>query len=305
MTMKNIGLIGLGAIGAPLSIALHQYDPDHFFVIAQGARKERLRQGVMINDQCYHFPILEPQQHQPLDLIIITTKYNQLSSAIDDIRNFVDDHTRIIPFLNGISAEEKLADVFGMKKIIYGFVKIAAMNVNHHIQYKDPGCYYFGHPDNKTWDDDIQALHDLFSKAHIRHTIPDDMLSQKWFKYMCNVSENQVSAILDIPFGAWNASDHANALRKAVGHETYLIAKAKGIDIPKQWIDDQREALNQLPYHNCCSMVQDMRAKRHSEVDMFAGDMIKMGKEYNIPTPYNEMLYHMIKVLEEKNDGKI
>ena len=56
MTIKNIGLIGLGAIGAPLAVALHHLDPEHFYIIAEGKRKERLLQGVMINDRCYHFP---------------------------------------------------------------------------------------------------------------------------------------------------------------------------------------------------------------------------------------------------------
>ena len=37
---------------------------------------------------------------------------------------------------------------------------------------------------------------------------------------------------------------------------------------------------------------------------MFSGTLIRMGKELGIPTPYNEFTYHMIKALEEKNDGK-
>jgi 2-dehydropantoate 2-reductase len=44
-------------------------------------------------------------------------------------------------------------------------------------------------------------------------------------------------------------------------------------------------------------------AKRHTEVDMLAGAMVKMGKETNVPVPYSEYTYHMIKVIEEKNDG--
>lgn len=305
MTIKNIGLIGLGAIGAPLAVALHQYDPEHFYVIAQGKRKERLLQGVMINDKLYHFPILEPQEHQTLDLILVTTKYNQLPTAISDIQNFVGHDTKIIPFLNGISAEEKLAKAYGFEKIIYGFVKIASMNINHHIVYQNTGCYYFGHPTNKILEHDISHIHDIFTQSGINHIIPEDMLAEKWFKYICNVSENQISAVLDIPFGAWNASNHANTLREMVANETYLIAKAKGISIPQQWISNQRALLNQLPYQNRCSMVQDLHAKKETEVEMFAGDMIKMGKTYHIPTPYNEMLYHMIKVLEEKNNDQI
>ena len=38
---------------------------------------------------------------------------------------------------------------------------------------------------------------------------------------------------------------------------------------------------------------------------MFAGTIIRLGKEVGVPTPYNEFLYHAIRVLEEKNDGVI
>ena len=34
------------------------------------------------------------------------------------------------------------------------------------------------------------------------------------------------------------------------------------------------------------------------------GALVRMGKELGIPMPYNEYTYHMIKALEEKNDGK-
>ena len=37
---------------------------------------------------------------------------------------------------------------------------------------------------------------------------------------------------------------------------------------------------------------------------MFSGALVRMGKELEIPMPYNEYTYHMIKALEEKNDGK-
>ena len=52
------------------------------------------------------------------------------------------------------------------------------------------------------------------------------------------------------------------------------------------------------------STLQDLDAGRHTEIDMFSGALIRMGKELGIPVPYNEYTYHMIKALEEKNDGK-
>ena len=52
------------------------------------------------------------------------------------------------------------------------------------------------------------------------------------------------------------------------------------------------------------STLQDLDAGRHTEIDMFSGALMRMGKELGIPTPYNEYTYHMIKAMEEKNDGK-
>ena len=51
------------------------------------------------------------------------------------------------------------------------------------------------------------------------------------------------------------------------------------------------------------STLQDLDAKRHTEIDMFSGAIIRMGKELEIATPYNEFTFHLIKALEEKNDG--
>ena len=52
------------------------------------------------------------------------------------------------------------------------------------------------------------------------------------------------------------------------------------------------------------STLQDLDAGRHTEIEMFAGEMIRMGKECQIAVPYCEYTYHLIKALEEKNDRK-
>ena len=43
------------------------------------------------------------------------------------------------------------------------------------------------------------------------------------------------------------------------------------------------------------STLQDLDAGRHTEIDMFSGALMAMGKELGIPTPYNEYTYHIIK----------
>ena len=42
---------------------------------------------------------------------------------------------------------------------------------------------------------------------------------------------------------------------------------------------------------------------RGKSISNLLKEMMRMGEELGIPTPYNEYTYHMIKALEEKNDG--
>ena len=87
-----------------------------------------------------------------------------------------------------------------------------------------------------------------------------------------------------------------------LGRELEAIASAKGIDISKAAASSGHGSA--VPPSARYSTLQDLDAGRHTEIDMFSGALVRMGRELGIPTPYNEYTYHMIKALEEKNDGK-
>ena len=85
--------------------------------------------------------------------------------------------------------------------------------------------------------------------------------------------------------------------------EVVAVAEAKGIDIHDA---DAPAARNSgvLPDARY-STLQDLDAHRPTEIDMFSGALIRMGKELGIEVPFNEFAFHAIKALEEKNWGKI
>ncbi len=45
-------------------------------------------------------------------------------------------------------------------------------------------------------------------------------------------------------------------------------------------------------------MAQDIEANRYSEVELFAGTVLELGKKYGVPTPVNKELYDKIKDIE-------
>ena len=306
--IKKISLIGLGAMGVFFAPRLAAAYPEGFRVIADGERKRRLdKRGVTVNGVNYKFPIITPDEKgDPADLILIGVKGYGLDQAIEDIRNQVGEETLIISLLNGVDSEEKLVKSFGEKHVLYGYMRMSVVMKDGKADF-DPywGKIHFGEKMNKEYSERVLAVKEVFDKADIPYEIDEDMLKGIWFKFMCNIGENMTCALLGIPFGGFHVSDHANWVRIEAMKEVAAIAQKKGINIGKEEIEMQNKTILTIPYPNKPSTLQDLEAFKHTEIDMFAGTVIQMGRELGIPTPICEMFYHGIHVLEEKNDGFI
>ena len=306
--IKKISLIGLGAMGVFFAPRLAAAYPEGFRVIADGERKRRLdKKGVTVNGVNYKFPIITPDEKgDPADLILIGVKGYGLDQAIEDIRNQVGEETLIISLLNGVDSEEKLINSFGEKHVLYGYMRMSVVMKDGKADF-DPywGKIHFGEKMNKEYSERVLAVKEVFDKADIPYEIDEDMLKGIWFKFMCNIGENMTCALLGIPFGGFHVSDHANWVRIEAMKEVAAIAQKKGISIGKEEIEMQNKTILTIPYPNKPSTLQDLEAFKHTEIDMFAGTVIQMGRELGIPTPICEMFYHGIHVLEEKNDGII
>ena len=301
--IEKISLIGLGAMGVFFAPRLYETYGENFRVIANGERKERLEnKGVTVNGINYKFPIITPDvMGDEADLIIIGVKGYSLEQAIEDIRNQVGKNTLILSLLNGVDSEERLIKEFGNEHVLYSFMRMSVVMKDGKADF-DPywGKIHFGEKENHQYTDRVLAVKEVFDKADIPYSIEEDMLKGIWFKYMCNIGENMTCALLGIPFGAFRTHDNANWIRKNAMRQVAVIAVKKGIDLGETEIEAQNKTVVAIPEKNKPSTLQDLEAGKKTEIDMFAGNVVKMGKELNVPTPINEMFYHGIRVLENK-----
>ncbi|NWH03559.1 2-dehydropantoate 2-reductase [Desulfobacter latus] len=76
------------------------------------------------------------------------------------------------------------------------------------------------------------------------------------------------------------------------------LARHRGINLQSSDIDQWMEMLNTLSPDGKTSMLQDMEAKRKTEVEIFGGAVEVMGKEDAIPTPVNSTFLNLIRVME-------
>ncbi len=144
----------------------------------------------------------------------------------------------------------------------------------------------------------MAAVTALFEKAGLSHHPSTDIVREQWIKFKSNVCYNLPQALLGVGYGAYFASDHVEALRAALEEEVLMTAKAEGIEL-----EPGGDAVMLYPAASRYSTLQDLDAGRHTEVDMFLGVMMKKAKEHGFRVPVSETVYHIIKALEEKNDG--
>ncbi|MCR4960765.1 MAG: ketopantoate reductase family protein [Lachnospiraceae bacterium] len=299
----KVAIIGAGAVGCYILWGLSQKENIELSVIASGERKERFeKDGFYINDRLYKPVVKTPAEAFGADLIILAVKYNALQSAIEDIKAIADRHTVVMSLMNGVDSEELIAEEIDEKQIIPALIKVASERKKNRV-YFDPettiGIIY-GERDGKSTER-TQALADLFNGTGLNYRETSVILPEIWAKFRLNVGNNQPQAMLSVGVGAYSDSEHVAAIREGLVKELDAIAKAKGIDL--SLADVSSSGGSKVSKRARYSTLQDLDAKRHTEVDMFSGALVRMGKELGIPTPYNEYTYHIIKALEEKNDG--
>ena len=301
--IKNISIIGLGAIGCAYGSKLYDMNPKGLKVIAGGERAKRYKEkGFFINGKKYDFQYVTPEEKcQPADLIILAVKSNQLSKAIEDMRNHVGENTIILSLLNGITSEEIIGETFGMDKILYSLcVGIDANRDKNNIDFSSYGNITFGEKNNTTYSQKVEAVKEIFEKAGIPYVIPTDMMHALWWKFMINVGINQCSAVLRAKYGVFQTNVEARNLMESTMLEVVKLSEKAGVNLNNDDIKKWYEVLYNMNPNSRTSMLQDIEGGRKTEVDIFAGTVCELGEKYKVDTPVNRTLYNIIKVIENE-----
>lgn len=207
-----------------------------------------------------------------------------------------------------MESEKQVASVYGWEHMLYSYMRVSIVMKDGKTDFNpELGVIRFGDAKNdpENLSENVLACKELFDACNIKNKVDDDMLKGIWFKFMCNVAENMTCAMFGVPFGAFQKSDDANYFRNAAMWEVIHIANKLGVDIGQAEIDRQNHTLGRIPYENMPSTLQDLKNGKHTEVDMFAGTVVRLGKELGVETPICEMFYHGIRLIEARMFGEI
>ncbi len=298
--IQRITILGAGALGMLYATKFYAAGFD-VELAASGERATRLRQeGILVNSRHYDFPVTTPELATPGDLIIVALKHHHMPAAVPLLKNFIGPDTLIISVMNGIVSEDILAAQYGWEHVLYCVaVGMDAVREGNRTTYTTPGKLLIGEAQNNLAPSPrLRRLQTALSRVGLSHETPPDMLRSLWWKFMVNVGANQASAAMKATYGMLRENPDASALMESLMREAVTMAEHLGIDLHENAIAEWYSFLNKLSADGKTSMLQDIEAGRKTEFELFAGTVVELGRQHNIPTPVNQSLLQIIHVLE-------
>jgi 2-dehydropantoate 2-reductase len=302
--IRNIAIVGAGAMGAAYAAMFSDAVGFNVSFVARGTRYERLKnQSITVNERLYNVGVIHPDKvSTPADLVIVALKHHHLADAVGDIAALTGPDTAILSVMNGLESEETISTFCGMDKLVYAIaVGIDAVHENRWFTYANPGKIVFGPMADDGSGPDLERIREALDRAGIPNEVPPDILRAMWWKFMVNVGTNQASAVLRAPYGVFQSNADARDLMRSLMEEVVALAPEAGIDLGTKDVDEWVEILAKLSPAGKTSMLQDVEAGRKTEVALFAGRIVELGRKYNVPTPVNATIQRIIKVIESQS----
>ena len=304
MKIKKVSIIGLGALGILFGHHLSKKMPkEDLRIIADENRIERYKHdNVYSNGERCEFQYMTPGELcEPADLIIFTVKFNGLQNAIQAVKNHVGEHTIILSALNGVTSEAIIGEAYGMEKVLYCVAQgMDAVKVENKLTYDHMGMLCFGEREPGLVSQKVKMVAEFFEKMEVPYEIDPDMYKRQWGKFMLNVGVNQTVAVYKSNYGEVQREGQARETMISAMREVIDLSKKQGANLTEEDLNYWLNVLGTLSPGGKPSMAQDIEARRLSEVELFAGTVLEIGKKYGVPTPVNQELYDRIKGMERQ-----
>src|SRR5512146_296043 len=231
------------------------------------------------------------------DYGIVATKSIHTASAIAQAARVFDENSAVCSVQNGVGNEEIIAE--HVKHVIRGTTFPAGHPIEPgHIGYDIKGDTWIGpfEPTNTPMQR-VEELAAMLTSSGM-NTIPlKDARGAQWTKLIFNAATNPVGALTLLHHGAASRFEPTAQLFNALIAEGEAVARKLGIEIlgdPRQLVQKGANA----PGKHRASMLQDVIAKRQTEVDFMNGAIVQWGEKTGVPTPLNQAMWALIKGLE-------
>lgn len=299
--MKRIGILGLGGVGGYfgglLAKAYFKSDEVEVIFIARGETQKAITEsGLKIvtdeNEIIVHPKLVSnnPDEIGVLDYLICATKTYDIEESLLSLQKCITPKTVILPLYNGVDAPERIKKIFPENDILQGCVYIISMIVSPGTIRK-MGFYeklFFG---SKTVSiAKLEALQNILQKAKIESYLVKNIEETVWEKFIFISALASATSYLNQNIGSILKKKKSMSVYTELLHEIEAVARAKGLQLPKDIVNQTIIKLEKSPKEATSSMHRDLLADRNTEVTSLTQFVVNEGLKYGVATPLYEKI---------------
>jgi 2-dehydropantoate 2-reductase len=301
----HVAIMGSGGLGCLFGGLLARAGVD-VTLIARGANLEAIRSGglhvQLLNGERFHVGIPatdDPREVGPVDGVLFCVKTYDVEVAARQALPLVGPDTLILPVQNGVEAAEQIGAIVGADHVVPG-VGISAATVERPgvvVQKALHNRARFG-PDAATGGQRTARLRTALTAAGIGADDSPGVERDLWEKLVFSAASLGFMALSRLSAGQVLACPEATDIFLRVAGEAEAVGRARGVDLPEGADRRALDFLRGVAMSNPDvrgSMYFDLLAGKRLELEAINGAVIRMGRQYGVPTLHNEVVYAGLK----------
>jgi 2-dehydropantoate 2-reductase len=307
-TFKHIAVVGAGAVGsfygAMLARAGHRVTligrPAH----VQATTRNGLKLDLATSSATEIIQIEASTELSSLhtaDLVLFCVKSTDSASVAFQIAPYLAPHALVMSLQNGVENAALIAQHIPhavIPSVVYVATEIPAPGfVKHHGR----GELVIGTMQISRLSDPQKTLQDivlLFASAQVPVQISQNVMAELWSKLMINCAFNAISGLAQIQYEKLAALESVRNTQTALVKEVIAVAQADGIHLSETVALQAVAQISVTMGSQKSSTAQDMARCKPSEIDHLNGFIVRRGQALGVPTPVNQALFALVKLVE-------
>ncbi len=310
--MNRVCVVGAGVIGSLYAAHLARVARVSVLVRREEHARMLTENGLRISGK-HDFvarvtAAADPAMLPPFDLGIVATKATDLESAAARLAGLSPGAT-VMTIQNGLGAEE-IVRAHGDWPLISAVTFMSGVrHGDDHVEYELDTETWMGPYAGELPLERVEEVRALLERAGLNARAFADLRPAQWSKLIFNASVNPVAALADLPhvaqFAALERPDDLGHLVGGLVEEGRKVARAAGVELYEDPWEMNVHAVHRGEtdaaagaYAHVPSMLEDVRARRPTEVDFITGSLVREAERHGIPVPLHRTLLRLVKARE-------
>lgn len=309
----KIAIIGAGAMGCRFGAMFHATGHEVILVDRWKEHVESIQNnGLRVISEKGEtiLPIaatVNPEDAGRADVVLIFTKASHTEAAVEGALPIIDERTLVMTLQNGLGNVEAMLKWVNKDQVIAGTTNFATELMGPGtIRALGSGQTHIMSVSGVVTPG-LEQLEAAMNEAGMNVDISENAYNIIWNKVAFNAVMNPLTALTRLKVADLGTYGPREPFMREILKEIAQVANTQGVEL------DIEEILGTIRYvldpeasgEHLSSMLQDILAKRPTEIEYMNGAIVRLAQEAGIPVPNNAMFYHLIRMLETTYERRV